>query len=181
MTDRYSCEPWMETATGVKFDLINPTPDMVNLEDIATALSLVCRFGGHLKRFYSIAEHSMMVASGVTNKNKKVALFHDAPEAYIGDCIRPLKVALGDSYKEIESKIWRAICMRFDIQEEIPDEVKISDNRALMTEADQLKVRYQDWGHLENYPRFPVQIEPVIHPEIAKSAFIAMANDLGVR
>jgi 5'-deoxynucleotidase YfbR-like HD superfamily hydrolase len=60
-------------------------------------------------------------------------LMHDAPEAYLGDVIRPLKYEL-PNYLEIERQLWRVIAYRFGLPEELSTEVKHADNVALMTE-----------------------------------------------
>ena len=52
---------WLQTFTGKKIDLINPTREMVDIEDIAHSLSMICRYNGHCRDFYSVAEHSVMV------------------------------------------------------------------------------------------------------------------------
>lgn len=110
---------WLQTYTGKKIDLINPTREMVDIEDIAHALSMICRFNGHCRDFYSVAEHSVMVeAMGsqlwMKRESERHAgklhvppkptseflqqslalLLHDAAEAYIGDLTTPLKRGL---------------------------------------------------------------------------------------
>lgn len=91
---------WIQTHTGVAFDLLAPTAGMVVLEDIAYALSRLCRFTGHCSRHYSVAEHSVNVAKqcqlehGFSDSWAMAALLHDAAEAYIGDLSSPLKSLL---------------------------------------------------------------------------------------
>ena len=110
---------WMQTYSGRKVDLEYPQTDDIVIEDIAHALSMTCRFGGHCKGFYSVAEHSLLVEKvleanlpddedataartdqgweGWITVPKKdtamslAALLHDAAEAYLGDLITPLK------------------------------------------------------------------------------------------
>lgn len=86
---------WMITFTGKRFWPLDPRADEVCFADVAHALSMVCRYGGHVSRFYSVAEHSVLLAryflrQGDRPKARR-ALAHDMPEAYTGDVVRPLK------------------------------------------------------------------------------------------
>lgn len=86
---------WMLTATGRRFDLSAPEPAAVTVHDVAAALAKICRFGGHTRRFYSVAEHSVHVSYAVGEEKSPslclLALLHDAHEAYTGDRIWPIK------------------------------------------------------------------------------------------
>jgi 5'-nucleotidase len=96
MTDRNPF--WIQTHTpGTRFDLAEPRAEDVRIEDIAYALSKLCRFTGHCKRFYSVAQHSIHVAEIVAETHPEwalAALLHDAEEAYIGDISSPLKALI---------------------------------------------------------------------------------------
>lgn len=95
-------------ASGVLFDLTNPAGSPISLQDIAHGLGRVCRFAGQTNRFYSVAEHCFHVARLVPVELARVALLHDASEAFIGDVTRPLKALLPD-YQAIEARIEAAI------------------------------------------------------------------------
>lgn len=82
---------WMQTYTGRKFWPLNPRAEEVYIEDIAHSLALSCRFNGHCKVFYSIAQHSVLVSQIVKPTQQLIALLHDSAEAYLGDIIRPIK------------------------------------------------------------------------------------------
>jgi hypothetical protein len=126
---------WIQTYSGVAFDLVNPTAEMVHIVDIAHSLAHLCRFGGHTREFYSVAQHSVIVSRNVPQEMRLAALLHDAPEAYCGDVTRPLKGLRGMSaYRSIERGIWRAVAERFGLPEELPDAVKAADDRALFAE-----------------------------------------------
>lgn len=127
---------WIQTATGLQFWPMSPEPGDVCIEDIAHALSMLCRFGGHCLRFYSVAEHSVLLSRAVTPENALWALLHDASEAYLVDVPRPLKPFL-HGYREAEDKIMRAVCARFGLQSEMPPEVKGADQRILTDEMQQ--------------------------------------------
>ena len=53
---------WIETYTGRKFWPLAPSPDDIDIFDIAQALSMTCRYKGHTNEFYSVAEHSVLLA-----------------------------------------------------------------------------------------------------------------------
>jgi len=103
--------PWMATFSGKPFTPMHPDPGSIDLPSIAHALSNICRFGGHCKRFYSVAQHSVLVKRQAAHLLEeaqrddqsiverlvdlgnimRAALLHDAAEAYIGDVIQPIK------------------------------------------------------------------------------------------
>ena len=91
---------WVQTVSGIPFDLLDPRPDMVRAEDIAHALSRINRFNGHTAgEPYSVAHHSMLVADllaswGAPPAIVREGLLHDAGEAYYGDVVSPLKRAM---------------------------------------------------------------------------------------
>ena len=140
---------WMQTATGRKFWPLDPRPEDVHLEDIAHALSMICRFGGHCRTFYSVAEHSVRVSLVAEASARAVpfcandirlialtGLLHDAAEAYIGDMIRPLKSQpelIG--FKVAEVAIEQAIRARFSLPAGKGRHVRDADEVLLATEA----------------------------------------------
>lgn len=139
---------WIQTYTGKQFDLVNPDPTLVDIEDIAHALAMTCRFGGHTEKFYSVAEHSLVVSANVDPEHAFLALLHDAAEAYIGDLVRPFKLLLCPQVNEIESRIMAAILARYEVE---PDEValeavKVADDRALATELRDLFPKTCHWS-----------------------------------
>src|SRR3954454_351254 len=111
---------WMQTYSGRRFYPMNPRPSEIDPVDIAHALSLLCRYGGHVDRFYSVAEHCVLMSQAVAPENALAALLHDATEAYVCDVPRPLKRQL-PGYAAIEAMVWLAIVARFDIALQLPD------------------------------------------------------------
>lgn len=111
---------WMHTFTGRRFWPLDPRPEDVTIEDIAHALSLVCRYQGHTNRFYSVAEHCVLMARAAEAQamhpaQQIQALMHDAAETYVCDIVRPLKRSLGSPYSSIERLVDRAIQERFGL------------------------------------------------------------------
>lgn len=124
---------WMQTRTGRAFWPLDPRPEEVDPFDIAHALSMICRFGGHTDRFYSVAEHCLLMSYAVSPENALWALLHDATEAYMGDMIRPLKRSM-PAYVLAEDHLMTVICDRFGLDYTFPAEVKAADNRILLDE-----------------------------------------------
>lgn len=127
-------ESSIQTFTGEMFDIYYPDPEKINLPDIAHALSMLCRYGGHSRNFYSVAEHSVMMADYFDQRGEqdlaRVALLHDATEAYMGDLVRPLKMSLSMvRYREVEAQLQAVIYEKFRLPPEHPLEVKDADLR----------------------------------------------------
>lgn len=132
---------FMQTFSGRKFWPLDPRAEEVHIEDIAHALSMQCRYGGHCTRFYSVAEHSVLMARTFANRDLALwALLHDAAEAYVADVPRPLKRFL-PGYKEAENKVMTAICDRFGLPHEMPERVKYADECILADEIRQAMVK----------------------------------------
>lgn len=123
---------WIQTYTGRQFWPLDPRPEDVDIEDIAQALSMLCRFGGHCSRFYSVAEHSIYVSQHCPD-HALWGLLHDASEAYTVDIPRPFK-RLMPHYREIERGVQRAICEAFGLPVEEPEAVIRADRALLMDE-----------------------------------------------
>lgn len=127
----------MQTFTGAQFWPLDPRPEEVRIEDISSALSKLCRYGGQCLRFYSVAEHCVHVANRAPEGLKLAALLHDASEAYLSDVIRPIKSHLSN-YLEIEAELERCINRRFGLSWPMPSEVKALDTAILADERDQV-------------------------------------------
>jgi len=133
----------IETFSGKEFDYRNP---VIVLEDVAHGLSNTCRFQGHTSSFYSVAEHSVLVAAMVSWMVPELtltALWHDAHEAYLGDLATPLKAIVGDEYKAIAGKIDEAVCWFLGLDPSTSSfrhpAIKLADELAVMYEASKLK------------------------------------------
>lgn len=160
---------WMQTAHGRKFWPMDPRPEEVHIDDVAHALSMICRFGGHCLRFYSVAQHSVLVARALPAQFRRWGLMHDASEAYVIDVPRPLKYWL-EGYKRIENRVTDAVAIRFGLPLTPPPEVKIVDMRILGDEAAQLMAPPPEPWTLP-HPPLGIEIEPW-SPERAKREFL---------
>lgn len=174
---------FIETRTGKRFEPLAPAAEDIRIEDIAHALANQCRFSGHTKVHYSVAEHSVRVselleACGYGNGVQLWALLHDASEAYLVDIPSPLK-ALPEfaPYRAAEARLMAAICDRFGLPREEPAAVRVADETLLATEArDLMAYRPEHWGKLREQP-----LDEVIVPWgtcIARRNFLARFEGL---
>lgn len=142
-----SNDVFMQTSKGLKFYLSNPRFD---IEEIATALSKQCRYGGHTKDslFYSVAEHCVHIANYLADfvsfEMAYNGLMHDFTEAYLVDIPRPIKRLLND-YVVIENDLYSKGAVYFGLSDPIPDRVKSADNRILVDEKAQIMAHGLDW------------------------------------
>ena len=127
---------WIQTYTGKAFTPMDPKASFVCIDDIAHSLSMQCRYAGHCNKFYSVAEHCVLMSRAVSDENKLWALLHDASEAYLVDVPRPIKPHL-IGYREIEAKVMAAVCERFQLPRMMPDEVHDADSAILRDECEQ--------------------------------------------
>jgi uncharacterized protein len=155
---------WIQTYSGNKFYPLDPRPEEILFADIAHALSNTCRFNGHCRQFYSVAQHSCLVAQQVSAENKLWGLLHDAAEAYIGDMVRPLKNLPEFSFfREMEDAILKAIAEKYNLPESIPDEVSCADIVVLRTEARDLGLFTPEWSisDVEPLPNRILPLDPM--------------------
>jgi hypothetical protein len=193
---------WNQTFSGKDFDFEHLCVDDVSLVDIAHSLGLQCRFNGHCKQFYSVAEHSYWasiraadlaaakVRSGEINQKHGVAitvtaLFHDAAESYIGDMVRPLKKLPGmELFSEIEGKIIGLIQRKygFPIDPVTMALVKQADNEMLAIEQrDLMNPCARAWSGVVPIPDPSfVEIE-CWTPEVAEARWLRTARALGTK
>jgi 5'-deoxynucleotidase YfbR-like HD superfamily hydrolase len=167
----------IQTWSGLRFSPLEPDPAAIEIEDIAHALANLCRFGGHCSVFYSIAQHSCVVADAVAGDRETTlhALLHDAAEAYLGDLPHPLKhrSPLGVLYREVEAPLQAAILARFGLGASPPAVVKEIDRAALAAERAVLMRAADDawWPELDGVEPLCVEIDPWT-PERAAREFL---------
>src|SRR3990167_6603298 len=128
----------IQLINGGSFDYDDIPNNKINLDDIAWSLSMQCRFAGHLKQFYSVAQHCVTVSDFVSLTNPEFALeglLHDASEAYVVDVPSPLKHKQELSgYREIENQVHAKIFQVFNLQFPLPTCVIAADKLALLAE-----------------------------------------------
>lgn len=166
---------WIVTYTGKKFYPLNPRIEDIDIQDIAHALSNICRFTGHVRSFYSVAQHSLLAAQYAPNWLKLSMLLHDASEAYLCDLSRPVKHAEGKNgpvmaaYLGFEARLQALVGERFGVSFDDPLVHEI-DNRMLMTERRDLINVQHEWS-AGNKPPYLSEIIPMA-PGEAEQAFL---------
>lgn len=143
--------------SGTMFDYHDPSASIVQLDDIAGALSKVCRFSGHINRFYSVAQHAVNVSRIVQGGWEFTALMHDTAEAFTNDITTPLKAAV-PAFKQLEERIEAAMACQFGFTYPLPDEVKLADLQMLKIEKERFKPNdRREWAILDG-----IEIEAVL-------------------
>ena len=171
--------PSIMTVSGNYFDYLNPQSDQYSIEDIAHALSHICRFGGNTPNFYSVAQHSVLVSRVVSPEYALHGLIHDAAEAFLGDIPTPLKRLLPD-YQLIEERCEKVIFESFGISAKLPEEVKYADRVLLATERRDLLIPHHDterWNVMEHIQPMRERIYAE-SPSEAKRKFIMRYMEL---
>jgi len=178
MSDRIG--DWIQTFKGIKFYPFDPRPEEVDIEDIAHALSMLCRFTGHTKTFYSVAQHSIGV-SFHCGDDALWGLMHDASEAYLADIARPVKKHAGfHFYRQVEDSVMNAVCSKFGLNPVQPKSVTEADELLLVSEArDFMSPLVPGWQYIpENgYKELPYRITSV-SPEYAEKRFLTRFEEL---
>ena len=100
---------YITTYTGKHFNPLNPDMTQADIQDIAHALSMLCRGNGHVKTFFSVGCHCINAAKEAESRgySKRVilaCLLHDAAEAYLSDVPRPLKASMAE-YMQAEDHL----------------------------------------------------------------------------
>lgn len=180
---------WMQTASGVAFDLLNPTAAMVKIEDIAHHLARINRFTGATREPYSVAQHSVLVARVIEREFPGTdlpigGLLHDSHEAYIGDISTPLKDLLGrPKINRISGEIDLAVAEaligdQWDRCLMIHPAVKNADLRMLATEKrDLLEPSEREWEWTKGVDPYDFKITPW-GVEDSERAFLEMFHKL---
>jgi uncharacterized protein len=179
---KHGDDNFLTTISGTKFWPLDPRAEDVEIKDIAHSLSNLCRFNGHVRRFYSVAQHCVLVSQAVKPQFALYGLLHDAAEAYIGDMTRPLKHdPQMRRYKECDIRLTHVIYSRFGLTDIEPTCVKEADRLVLQDEVRDVALnedRGSGYVHGPGTGRF---INPQ-RPEEAKHQFIQRFYQLyGIR
>ena len=178
--------PYLQTVSGRRVNPFDPDPEQLDIEDIARALANLCRFGGHSRVFYSVAQHSVIVSELVEQRGGDAedvfaALMHDASEASLGDMPHPIKhrSPLGAAFKAAEGHLEEVIRERFAIKPDVP-EIKRADRALLATERRVFSGESWHWPELDGVE--PLELElSAWAPEEAARAFRERFAELDAR
>src|SRR5574337_576340 len=176
-------DPWIETYTGKKFYFLTPQKEMIDIIDIAHALSQTCRFSGHTRVFYSVAEHCINVSRLLWKRYQDpdlalIGLFHDAAEAYLTDIPTPIKQYLPE-YDTLETSVLNAIYENWALYEEDYSKVKDADTGMLLKEAYYLlPSKGKEWA-LKYQTTYPIEgTLDCFGPNESRHEYTALFQDL---
>lgn len=166
------------TYTGKCIDPLAASEDDITIEDIAHATANLCRYTGHVRSFYSVAEHSVRVselleAREFDTKVQLNGLMHDASEAYLGDVARPVKdnSTVGALYREAEDVLMELISQKYGLTWPLSEEIGWADYVLLRTEQRDLMPYPNDLYTLEEYEMLDEEIKPW-QPDQAEAEFL---------
>jgi hypothetical protein len=160
----------IRTFTGRSVDPFNMRAEDIDIVDIAHALSMICRYGGHVSQFYSVAEHSCLVSFSLPRELALWGLLHDAGEAYLGDIPTPIKTKI---HREREDAVMLAVIERFNLDPNVmPFDVHRADKAILADEMFNMM-----GGHKPHDTPLGVKIHNW-SPEQAKRNFLIAFQDL---
>jgi len=171
--------------SGTIIDPLNPDPSLILIEDIAHSLAMQCRFTGHTKYHYSVAQHSVGASWLAPSGWELWALLHDAPETFMSDIARPIKrssTEFGDIYSAIEDVLMDAVCKRFGLElidGGLPKQVGEVDELMLANEITHLMPPHPIYQGWENYPSIPPKYLRKLTPEQAEAEFMHRYYELG--
>lgn len=172
------------TYSGIAIDPLDATVDQIAIEDIAHATANICRYTGHVREFYSVAEHSVRVAElleerGFDTESQFNGLMHDASEAYLGDVARPIKDTsdVGTLYKGAEDILMTLIAKKYGLTWPLSEEIGWADYVLLRTEQRDLMPYPNDLYSLEEYEVLEDEIKPW-EPKLAEVEFLSKFQSL---
>lgn len=172
---------WITTYTNKEVSLDDLRPEDFDIEDVAHALSLTCRFGGHSKEFYSVSQHSCYCADLVPDSIKLKALLHDAHEAYVTDVPWPFKEWISgieeaqDAIDEVMLPKWGLDVGKPGWLKKIDIEVGLAEAKVLMPEGS-----YRSFiPYREGYrpTDIPLKSEGCWRPDMAEARFLKLFED----
>lgn len=178
---RNEMEPWIETHSGKTFRYDSETStEGIDIQDIAAALSKMCRYTGHCNRFYSVAEHSFNVSALLPPEKRLFGLLHDSSEAFLADIAAPVKQLLPE-YKKLERTIMGRIAKAFSLPDLfwLDEEIKRADWAMLKSEAKVLiPSKGKDWYFPEGLPKgiTPLCVDPAMAEYMFLQAYERLTN-----
>jgi hypothetical protein len=171
MTENLNAVRSIRTISGLYVNVFEPDPNTLIIEDIAHALSNQPRFGGHLPKFYSVAQHSLLCYQIADDQYKYDALMHDASEAYLLDMPKPIKLEMPD-YNRIEDNLMYMLAKKFDFKYPKSTAVETIDHYLLNWEWNNIM--------LKKKPTHRYPLIKILTPKQAKTAFLKAYRDCQV-
>ncbi len=176
MEENKQTEAWIMTQSGRMFFFENPHPASVDINDIAASLSKICRFTGHTRCHYSVAEHCIRVSwlseKKYGKEHAREGLLHDAAEAYVSDLNGPLKRLIEGDYRRLEDVAEGVIANKFNFPAKKSPPIKDCDGVLYLTEKRDLFPPYN--LPFTSYPdKVPLE-DPIVpmSAELARLLFL---------
>ena len=171
---------WMQTASNGELDFTADEWIVMPIEDIARALANICRYNGHCSRYYSVAEHSVLISRLVPQELALAALLHDASEAYVGDVPSGLKRFMGGNFKDLERKATDAVARGYELTYEQLENpvIKSFDKRILIEEGDALMPPHPFWEQLRRDLEPTGVVLECWPPDVANAKFLERFREL---
>lgn len=168
----------IHTFTGGRFWPLDPDPKDMNIVDIAHALSNQCRFTGHVREFYSVAQHCVLVSYQVPEEDALWGLLHDATEAYLVDMASPVKMQMPE-FRRAEARLEECVAAAFNLPLAVPQSVHHADRVLLVTEKRDLLSDSGSFSVIHTQGAEPLKqaITPWL-PSEAKQAFLRRYRQL---
>lgn len=168
------------TYSGKKFYPLDPKEEDIYIEDIAHALSLICRFSGHCRTLYSVGQHSLMCMDLSNNEDKLAGLLHDSAESFIQDISTPLKKHF-PYYHLVENNIMTVIAKKWNFVWPLSKEVKDADLLSLAIEKEALMDTAEEWEGVPKDPNPEKHHITFERPEQIEEMFLWNFNELKLK
>lgn len=181
--------PWIATASGGFWSILDPHPQDVRIRDIAAGLSRSCRYSGQIREgvdFYSVAEHSILMLEWLedqghirTAEDGIRILLHDGSEGYLVDMATPVKAVLPE-FRTIENRTQGAIDAAFGVEssslsrvliKSIDVRIRMDEREALINEPALSEQKRVVWEHTPDMAGLGVTIQG-LSPRQARLAFL---------
>lgn len=169
--------PFISTYSGALFFVREMNVKDVPILDIANALSMNCRFNGHIDKFYSVAEHSVLVSKLCEPENALYGLLHDYAEAFVSDVPRPFKASI-TGHEEFEKAVMANVCDLFGLPLDLPEDVAYIDTHICAVEASVLSKVVPKWTEFYDLNVCPREDIQGLTPRQARVAFMTRFNEL---
>lgn len=167
---------FISTFSGAEFYVDECNIEDIPISDIAHALSMNCRYNGHVQKFYSVAEHSVLVSKLCDPEDALWGLMHDVTEAFVPDIPRPFKHLI-HGFQEFEDRLAVQMARYFGLPEEMPESVKYIDKHIVGSEARVLFPTAPDWVQFYD-DVCPAQKIMCLPPKDAERAFLKRFEEL---
>lgn len=174
---------WVQTATGLRFDFVEPKTIQVSPYDILGSLPFIpCFTGGqqYLRHefAYSVAQHSLLVSWILDGTPLALCgLLHDSWKIYTSDLTKPLNLVINRISDDEWSKlrcVWQSVvAKRFRTPYPLPDAVEEADLVARATEARDILAPPPEPWQLVKLPQPLAELIIPLHPTIVREQFEA--------